>query len=106
MRFFRTIGVPLVEVYGLTESSGMVTGQRLDRVRLGTVGEPTSGVEHRIADTGELLIRGGMVFAGYYKSPEATAGAVRDGWLHTGDVVREEDGQLRIVVRDSRHFER
>jgi long-chain acyl-CoA synthetase len=100
VRFFRTLGVPLVEVYGLTESTGMITGQRPDRVRLGTVGEPTLGVEHRIAETGELHIRGGMVFAGYYKSPEATAAAIRDGWLHTGDVVRqEEDGQLRIVDR-------
>ncbi len=99
VRFFRTIGVPLVEVYGLTESSGMVTGQRPDRVRIGTVGEPTLGVEHRIGADGELLVRGGMVFAGYYKSPEATAAAIRDGWLHTGDVVREDDGQLRIVDR-------
>ncbi len=99
VRFFRTIGVPLVEVYGLTESTGMITGQRLDRVRIGTVGEPTLGVEHRIGDDGELLVRGGMVFAGYYRSPEATAAAIREGWLHTGDVVREEDGQLRIVDR-------
>ncbi len=98
--FFRTIGVPLVEVYGLTESTGMITGQRLDGVRLGTVGEPVLGVEHRIdPDSGELLVRGGMVFAGYYKSPEATEATVRDGWLHTGDVVREEGGQLRIVDR-------
>ncbi|MFA7503675.1 MAG: AMP-binding protein [Burkholderiaceae bacterium] len=98
--FFRTIGVPLVEVYGMTESTGIVTGQHPDRVRLGTVGEPVLGVEHRIdPDTGELLVRGGMVFAGYYKSPEATAATVREGWLHTGDVVREEDGQLRIVDR-------
>jgi long-chain acyl-CoA synthetase len=99
VRFFRTLGVPLIEVYGMTETTGMVTGQRLDHVRIGTVGEPTLGVEHRIADTGELHIRGGMVFEGYYKSPEATAAAIVDGWLHTGDVVREEDGQVRIVDR-------
>jgi long-chain acyl-CoA synthetase len=99
VRFFRTLGVPLVEVYGMTETTGMVTGQRLDHVRIGTVGEPTLGVEHRIAGTGELHVRGGMVFAGYYKSPEATAAAIVDGWLHTGDVVREEDGQIRIVDR-------
>ncbi|ODT36211.1 MAG: long-chain fatty acid--CoA ligase [Lautropia sp. SCN 70-15] len=99
VRFFRTLGVPLIEVYGMTETTGMVTGQRLDHVRIGTVGEPTLGVEHRIADTGELHIRGGMVFEGYYKSPEATAAAIVDGWLHTGDVVREEDGQIRIVDR-------
>lgn len=99
VRFFRTIGVPLVEVYGLTESTGMITGQRLDRVRIGTVGEPTLGVEYRIGAEGELLVRGDMVFLGYYRNPEATAATIRDGWLHTGDVVREEDGQLRIVDR-------
>lgn len=100
VRFFRTLGVPLIEVYGLTESSGMVTGQRLERVRIGTVGEATLGVEHRVADNGELLLRGPVVFMGYYKNPQATADAIRDGWLHTGDVVREEAGGLiRIVDR-------
>ncbi|MFP5406114.1 MAG: AMP-dependent synthetase/ligase, partial [Gammaproteobacteria bacterium] len=99
VHFFRTLGVPLVEVYGLTESSGMITGQHPERVRLGTVGEPILGVEHRIGGDGELLVRGGMVFVGYYKSPDATAAAVRDGWLHTGDVVKAENGQLRIVDR-------
>jgi long-chain acyl-CoA synthetase len=100
VRFFRTMGVPLIEVYGLTESTGMITGQHPERVRIGTVGEPTLGVEYRIGDQGELLVRGGMVFAGYYKNPEATAQAIRDGWLHTGDVVREEEGGvLRIVDR-------
>jgi long-chain acyl-CoA synthetase len=100
VRFFRALGVPLVEVYGLTESSGMITGQSPDAVRIGTVGPPTLGVEHRVGDRGELLVRGEMVFAGYYKNPEATAAAVQDGWLHTGDVVEQgEDGQLRIVDR-------
>jgi long-chain acyl-CoA synthetase len=99
IRFFRTIGVPLVEVYGLTESTGMILGQRRTAVQIGTVGEPILGVEHRVAETGELLIRGEMVFAGYYKNPEATAATVIDGWLHTGDVVVGQDGQLRIVDR-------
>ena len=99
VRFFRTLGVPLIEVYGLTESSGMVTGHRLHDVVVGTVGPVTAGVEHRVADNGELQIRGEMVFAGYYKSPEATAQTIVDGWLHTGDVVREEGGQIRIVDR-------
>ncbi len=99
VRFFRTLGVPLIEVYGLTESSGMVTGHRLDDVVIGTVGPVTEGVEYRIADNGEFQIRGDMVFAGYYKSPEATAESIVDGWLHTGDVVREEAGQIRIVDR-------
>ncbi|MDP1656264.1 MAG: AMP-binding protein [Hylemonella sp.] len=99
VRFFRVLGVPLVEVYGLTESTGMVTGHRRDEVIVGTVGVPIIGVEHRIGPDGELLLRGDMVFAGYYKSPEATASSIRNGWLHTGDVVRDEQGQLKIVDR-------
>jgi long-chain acyl-CoA synthetase len=99
VRFFRVLGVPLVEVYGLTESTGMVTGHRRDQVVIGTVGVPILGVEYRLGADGELLLRGDMVFVGYYKNPEATAGSIRDGWLHTGDVVREEGGQLRIVDR-------
>ncbi|MDO9199044.1 long-chain fatty acid--CoA ligase [Rhodoferax sp.] len=99
VRFFRVLGVPLVEVYGLTESTGMVTGHPLDQVIVGTVGTPTLGVEWRIGEAGELQIRGDMVFAGYYKNPEATPTSIRDGWLHTGDVVREEGGQLKIVDR-------
>jgi len=99
VRFFRVLGVPLVEVYGLTESTGMVTGHSIDEVIIGTVGTPTQGVEWRIGEAGEFQMRGDMVFAGYYKNPEATAGSIQDGWLHTGDVVREEGGQLKIVDR-------
>ncbi|SFC39288.1 long-chain acyl-CoA synthetase [Polaromonas sp. OV174] len=99
VRFFRVLGVPLIEVYGLTESTGMVLGHEPRDVLIGTVGQPTLGVEHRLADNGELLLRGDMVFAGYYKNPEATASSIIDGWLHTGDVVREERGQLKIVDR-------
>jgi long-chain acyl-CoA synthetase len=99
VRFFRTLGIPLVEVYGMTESSGMVLGQRLDQIVFGTVGVPTQGVEHRLSSQGELQIRGGVVFKGYYKNPEATADSIVDGWLHTGDVVEEKNGVLRIVDR-------
>ena len=99
VRFFRVLGVPLIEVYGLTESTGMVLGHDPRDVLVGTVGIPILGVEHRLADNGELLLRGDMVFAGYYKNPEATADSIRNGWLHTGDVVREERGQLKIVDR-------
>ena len=99
VRFFLVLGVPLIEVYGLTESTGMVTGHRLDHVVVGTVGVPTLGVEHRIANNGELQLKGDMVFAGYYKNPEATASSIVGGWLHTGDVVREEQGQIKIVDR-------
>ena len=99
VRFFRVLGVPLVEVYGLTESSGMVTGHPRDQVVVGTVGTPTQGVQWRIGEAGEFQIKGEMVFAGYYKNPEATAQSIQDGWLHTGDVIREERGQLKIVDR-------
>lgn len=99
VRYFRTLGVPLLEVYGLTESTGMVFGQHPDRVKVGTVGEAIAGVQWRMGAEGELQIRGDMVFAGYYKNPQATADTVRDGWLHTGDVVAEQDGRVRIVDR-------
>ncbi|KAG0953043.1 hypothetical protein G6F31_013480 [Rhizopus arrhizus] len=99
VRYFRNLGVPLLEVYGLTESAGMIFGQHPDRVKVGTVGEPILGVDWKLGDAGELLVRGDMVFQGYYKHAEATADTVRDGWLHTGDVVAEQDGRVRIVDR-------
>ena len=99
VRFFRTLGLPLVEVYGMTESTGMVTGHRRDEVRIGTVGPAILGAELRLGDQDELQIRGDMVFAGYYKNPEATAAAIQDGWLHTGDVVAQDGAHLRIVDR-------
>lgn len=99
VQFFRTLGVPLLEVYGMTESSGMVLGQLPEQVVFGNVGVPTLGVEHRLSAQGELQIRGGVVFKGYYKNPEETARTIVDGWLHTGDVVAERDGGLKIVDR-------
>lgn len=99
VKFFRTLGIPLVEVYGMTESSGIVLGQRPAQVVFGTVGKPTLGVEHRLSSQGELQIRSGVVFKGYYKNQEATASSIVDGWLHTGDVVEEKNGVLRIVDR-------
>ncbi len=99
VRYFRVLGVPLIEVYGLTESTGMVTGHHLDNVIVGTVGPVTEGVQYRIADNGEFQIKGDMVFVGYYKNDEASAQTIQGGWLHTGDVVREERGQLKIVDR-------
>ena len=104
VRYFRMLGVPLVEAYGMTESTGMVTAHKANKVVAGTVGPVTQGVEYRIAaggddGSGELQIRGEMVFAGYYKNPEASAQSIQDGWLHTGDVVREVDGQIKIVDR-------
>ncbi|HYG90728.1 MAG TPA: AMP-binding protein [Azospirillum sp.] len=99
VRFFRTIGVPLVEVYGLTETAGMVTGQYRHALVPGCVGPAIIGAEVRVGEHGELLIRASTVFEGYYKNSQATAQAIRDGWLHTGDVVELVDGQIRIVDR-------
>jgi long-chain acyl-CoA synthetase len=99
VRFFRTIGVPLVEVYGLTETSGMVTGQRHDAMLPGAVGPVVDGAEIRLGPDGELLVRGGMVFEGYYRGEEATRVAIRDGWLHTGDVAVMDGDQVRIIDR-------
>ena len=100
VRFFRTIGVPLVEVYGATETSGMVLGQTRDRLIEGSVGTPVCNAETRIGELGELLVRSDLVFEGYYRNPEATAATIRDGWLHTGDVAEvDAEGQYRIVDR-------
>ncbi len=99
VQYFRTIGLPLIEVYGATETSGVALAQRLDRLEPGSVGVPIPNAEVRIGEQGELQMRGETVFAGYYRNPEATAQAMRDGWLHTGDVVSQTDGQFRIVDR-------
>ena len=102
LRFFMGIGVPMHEVYGMTENSAIATANRPGRVKLGTVGEPHDGVELRIDEaTGEILTRHPGVFAGYWGKPEATAGALTaDGWLHTGDVGEWVDGtHVRITDR-------
>ncbi|MFG1263394.1 AMP-dependent synthetase/ligase [Xanthobacter aminoxidans] len=99
VRFFRTLGVPLVEVYGATETTGMCTGQRLTDLRPGCVGPAAEGVEVKLGPHNELMVKGDLVFAGYYRNEEATAAALRDGWLHTGDVVEMMGDQVKIVDR-------
>lgn len=99
VQFFRTLGVPLVEVYGQTESTGVATAQRLDTVCLGTIGTAIAGLEVKLGEQNEILMRGGTVFKGYYKNDEATAATLKDGWLYTGDVGEWQEGQLRIVDR-------
>jgi long-chain acyl-CoA synthetase len=88
LRFFMGIGVPMHEVYGMTENTAVATGNRPGRIRLGTVGEVHPGTELRIdEETGEILTRSGATFAGYWQREEATRMALTpDGWLHTGDV--------------------
>jgi len=97
--FFRALGVPLSEVYGLSECTGPMTWSR--DARAGTVGPPIPGQELKILDDGEVCCRGGNVFAGYLKDPERTAEVLDDdGWLHSGDIGRfDEAGYVQIVDR-------
>lgn len=99
VRFFRAIGIPLVEVYGMTETSGMITGPHVSDAKVGTIGFPIVGAEYRIGEHNELHMRGAMIFEGYYKNPQATQATLRDGWLHTGDVVEPVGDMLKIVDR-------
>jgi long-chain acyl-CoA synthetase len=99
VRWFHAIGVPIAEVYGQTEDCGPTTMNRPGRMRLGTVGEPLPGVDVRIADDGEVLVRGPNVCAGYWDDPAATAELLEDGWMHSGDLGVVEDGYLRIIGR-------
>jgi long-chain acyl-CoA synthetase len=89
LRFFRIVGVQITEGYGMTETAGIATLQRDSDSPLGTVGDPIPGLEARLADDGELLLRGPTVFKGYFRNPEATALAIdAQGWLHTGDIAQ------------------
>jgi long-chain acyl-CoA synthetase len=101
LEFFLALGLNMVEGYGLTENTAGAFATPPERPRPGTVGPPLPGVEVRLADDGEVLLRGGNVTAGYYKDPERTAEAFDpDGWLHTGDVGQlDGEGFLRIVDR-------
>ena len=99
--FFRSVGVPLHELYGMTECCGPVTSNVNGFDKLGTVGRPLAGVEIRVDSDGELLIRGGNVTPGYYRDEEATAAAIdEEGWLRTGDLgTIDREGYLTIVGR-------
>ncbi|TDO49879.1 long-chain acyl-CoA synthetase [Kribbella sp. VKM Ac-2527] len=102
LRFFMGLGLPMHEVYGMTENTAVATANRPGRVKLGTVGEAHTGVELRIDEqTGEILTRHAGTFAGYWRDPDATERVIDpDGWLHTGDVGELVDGtHLRITDR-------
>lgn len=100
--FYRALGVRLRQIYGQTESSALIALQSIDEVRLHTVGRPLPGVEVRIDDQGEIMIRGENVFSGYFENPEATDIALEDCWLHTGDAgYLEDDGHLVVLGRVS-----
>ncbi len=101
LEFFHALGIELGELWGMSETCGVGTCNRPGEVRIGTVGPAEPGVEIKIADDGELLVRGDCVMTGYRNAPERTAEAIdADGWLHTGDIGQlDDDGFLRIVDR-------
>ncbi|MEW5945471.1 MAG: long-chain fatty acid--CoA ligase [bacterium] len=100
IEFFHAVSLPILEAYGMTESTAPATFNRPGRARFGYVGQQIPDVELKIAPDGEILIRGKGVFKGYFKDPGATAETVRNGWLHTGDIGEmSPDGYLRVTDR-------
>ncbi len=98
--YYHGLGIPLIEGYGMTESTGVISVNRIEAPRVGTVGPPLPGIEVRLAEDGEILTRGPHVFKGYFKDPELTAATVdAEGWLHTGDVGAWDEGHLKILDR-------
>src|SRR3954469_3600512 len=99
--FWHAVGVPLAEIWGMSETCGAGASNPGERIRIGTVGPPSPGVEAKLAEDGELLVRSPVVMVGYRNLPERTAEALdADGWLHTGDVATiDEDGYITIVER-------
>nr|WP_206024227.1 long-chain fatty acid--CoA ligase [Rhodococcus sp. 14C212] len=98
--FFRGVGIPIFEGYGLTETTGGVTINTPEHQRVGSVGRPVNGHAARIAEDGELLLKGPAVFGGYWKNEKATAESIVDGWFHTGDIGKiDEDGFVHITGR-------
>jgi long-chain acyl-CoA synthetase len=99
-RFFHALGIEVLEAWGLTETSAPATMNRPGNFRFGTVGRPLEGTEVRLAEDGEILVRGPGLFAGYWQEPEATAAVMTaDGWFQTGDIGTWEDGFLKIIDR-------
>ena len=100
LRFFDAAGVLIVEGWGMTETSTAATIATAEDFKFGTVGRPFPGCEVKIAEDGEILVKGPNIFQGYYKNPEATAETLVDGWLHTGDIGEiDSEGYIKITGR-------
>jgi long-subunit acyl-CoA synthetase (AMP-forming) len=101
IEFFHAIGIPLAELWGMSETTGYGTCNPPERIKIGTVGPPSPGSEIKLADDGEVLIRGPFITTGYRNQPEKTREALdEEGWLHTGDIGEfDEDGYLKLVDR-------
>ncbi|MGC4964129.1 AMP-dependent synthetase/ligase [Gordonia sp. DT218] len=97
--FFRGVGIPVYEGYGLSETTAAVTANNEEHQRVGSVGRPVPGVTVGIADDGEVLLNGPVVFGGYWKNAKATEESIVDGWFHTGDIGHLDDGFLFITGR-------
>jgi long-chain acyl-CoA synthetase len=104
LEFFWAAGLPIYEVYGMTEATVATHLNRPGAVRLGTVGRVLAPMEARIAEDGEVLLRGPWTFQGYFKSPEATAEALEGGWLHTGDIGTVDDGGFLRITDRKKHL--
>jgi long-chain acyl-CoA synthetase len=99
-KFFHAIGIRIAEGYGQTEDCGPTSVNPPEKIKIGTVGPPIPGVTVKIAEDGEILVKGGNVFRGYYKNPEATAETLKDGWLYSGDIgTMDDDGYITITDR-------
>jgi long-subunit acyl-CoA synthetase (AMP-forming) len=101
LEFFHALGIEVAELWGMSETCGCGLCNRPGEVKIGTVGPPSPGTEVKLADDGELLVRGGFIMQGYRNQPERTAETLdADGWLHTGDIAEiDEDGFVKIVDR-------
>jgi long-subunit acyl-CoA synthetase (AMP-forming) len=101
IEFFHALGIPVAELWGMSETTGYGTCNPPDRIKIGTVGPPSPGADIKLAEDGEVLIRGPFITTGYRNQPEKTRETIDDeGWLHTGDIGEfDEDGYLKLVDR-------